>query len=247
MAPSSTLGQYNNCDAPRQFVSIAGGSHCGFIDSAIIACDSGTLPRPDQLAKTRSLLLDWFDAHLRLQSSAFTAVWGVGTPIAGTTTTRDARTTLTLGASTLSGAAGTEPLETTITITNIGPDSTAFILRASSSPFEASFVPATIAELAAGQSATATVCVASSVAGNASVVIDVVRGRDAAGTSAVLAVNFTAPPAGPADLDHNGMVDAADLATLLSSWGKCAGCAADFDHNGAVDAADLAVLLSSWS
>ena len=93
----------------------------------------------------------------------------------------------------------------------------------------------------------ATVRVASSAAGNASVVIDVVRGRDAAGTSAVLAVNFTAPPAGPADLDHNGMVDAADLATLLSSWGKCARCAADFDHNGVVDAADLAVLLSSWS
>lgn len=94
------------------------------------------------------------------------------------------------------GAAGTEPLETTITITNIGPDSTAFVLRASSSPFEVSFVPATIAELAAGQSATATVRVAASAAGNASVVIDVVRGRDAAGTSAVLAVNFTAPPAG---------------------------------------------------
>jgi hypothetical protein len=49
-------------------------------------------------------------------------------------------------------------------------------------------------------------------------VIDVVRGRDAAGTSAALAVNFTAPPAGPADLDHNGVVDAADLAVLLSGW-----------------------------
>jgi dienelactone hydrolase len=247
VAPSSTLNQYNNCDAPRQFVSIAGGSHCGFVDSAIIGCDSGTLARPDQLAKTRSLLLDWFDAHLRLQSSAFTATWGMGTPIAGTTTTRDARTTLTLGASALSGAAGTKPLETTITITNIGPDSTAFVLRASSSLFDVSFVPATIAELAAGQSATATVRVASSAAGNASVVIDVVRGRDAAGASAALTVNFTAPPTSPADLDHNGVVNAVDLAILQSSWGKCAGCAADFDNNGAVDAADLAVLLANWS
>jgi hypothetical protein len=120
-------------------------------------------------------------------------------------------------------------------------------LRASSSPFDVSFVPANIAELAAGQSATATVRVGSSAAGNASIVIDVVRGRDAAGTSAALAINFTAPPAGPADLDHNGVVDAADLATLQNSWGKCAGCAADFDHNGVVDAADLAVLLSGWS
>ena len=40
--------------------------------------------------------------------------------------------------------------------------------------------------------------------------------------------------------------DAADLATLLNSWGPCKACAADFDGNGSVDAADIAVLLNAW-
>ncbi|MDZ4752981.1 MAG: hypothetical protein SGJ11_00610 [Phycisphaerae bacterium] len=55
----------------------------------------------------------------------------------------------------------------------------------------------------------------------------------------------------PADLDANGLVNAADLAVLLASWGATGGTggagAADFDHSGAVDAADLAVLLAAWT
>ena len=50
----------------------------------------------------------------------------------------------------------------------------------------------------------------------------------------------------PADFNHDGVVDAADLAELLSSWGPCGGCPADLDGNGTVDAADLAELLSRW-
>jgi hypothetical protein len=47
------------------------------------------------------------------------------------------------------------------------------------------------------------------------------------------------------DLDGDGAVGAADLATLLSAWGS-AGTAADLDLDGSVGAADLAVLLSAW-
>jgi hypothetical protein len=49
----------------------------------------------------------------------------------------------------------------------------------------------------------------------------------------------------PADLAANGVVDAADLSVLLSSWGN-AGGAADLDGNGLVDAGDLTAILSSW-
>jgi predicted dienelactone hydrolase len=66
--PSTTAAQYNACDAPRQTVNIAGGSHCGFIDSPIIACDSGSISRAEQLAKTRALMLEFFDAHLRARA-----------------------------------------------------------------------------------------------------------------------------------------------------------------------------------
>ena len=53
------------------------------------------------------------------------------------------------------------------------------------------------------------------------------------------------PPQGnPADLDHNGVVNAGDLAILLGNWGGSG--AGDIDGDGSVGAADLAQLLSAW-
>jgi trimeric autotransporter adhesin len=53
-------------------------------------------------------------------------------------------------------------------------------------------------------------------------------------------------PGSPGDIDGNGKVDGADLATLLGQWGTAA---QDADLNGdcQVDAADLAVLLGGWT
>ena len=49
------------------------------------------------------------------------------------------------------------------------------------------------------------------------------------------------------DLDANGVVNGADLATLLSNWGsKPQNSAADIDGSGLVDGADLTFLLSNW-
>ncbi len=47
----------------------------------------------------------------------------------------------------------------------------------------------------------------------------------------------------PADLNHDGVVDAADLAILLGAWGTPG---ADLNGDGTTDAADLAILLGSW-
>ncbi|MCA9284966.1 MAG: agmatine deiminase family protein [Phycisphaerales bacterium] len=50
----------------------------------------------------------------------------------------------------------------------------------------------------------------------------------------------------PGDIDGNGVVDGADLGTLLADWGPCDGCAADLDGNGMVDGADLGAALAAW-
>jgi dienelactone hydrolase len=244
VAPATTQNQYTACDAPRQFVSITGGSHCGFIDSAIIACDSGSISRAEQLAKTRALLLEFFDTHLRGDAADYAVVWGAATPVAGTTTTRDARTNASLASASLKGAAGTE-LTTTLTVTNVGPDATAIRPRAGTAAFAVSFDPEESAELPAGASAVFTVRVASAAAVTDTATIDAVRVRDGAGTALSLNATFTAAE-NPADLDDSGSVDGGDLAILLNAWGACAGCAADLDSNGSVDGADLATLLSSW-
>ena len=51
------------------------------------------------------------------------------------------------------------------------------------------------------------------------------------------------PPC-PADLNGNGSVDAADIATLLSNWGGSG--AGDINGDGVVSALDIAALLSAW-
>lgn len=53
----------------------------------------------------------------------------------------------------------------------------------------------------------------------------------------------------PGDLDGSGMVDSADLGSLLASWGNCGKkgpCPADIDGNARVDAADLGLLIAGW-
>lgn len=57
-----------------------------------------------------------------------------------------------------------------------------------------------------------------------------------------------------ADINFDGLVDAADLAAVLSAWGLCTdpdpatgACAADFDGNGTIDGPELALVLSSWT
>ncbi|MEC9374620.1 MAG: dockerin type I domain-containing protein [Planctomycetota bacterium] len=52
------------------------------------------------------------------------------------------------------------------------------------------------------------------------------------------------------DLDGSGEINAADLGSLLGSWGACdpatGPCGADINQDGTVNAADLAQLLGSW-
>lgn len=54
----------------------------------------------------------------------------------------------------------------------------------------------------------------------------------------------TSPPASPADLNGDGVVDGADLGLLLVGWGGSG--AGDINGDGIVDGADLGLLLLDW-
>jgi len=64
---------------------------------------------------------------------------------------------------------------------------------------------------------------------------------------AQFAATITLAPPVIGDLNNDGVVNGADLAIVLGSWGPCDGCPADFDGNGTVDGADLAVVLGNWT
>ena len=51
-----------------------------------------------------------------------------------------------------------------------------------------------------------------------------------------------------ADLNHDGVVNGADLGILLAAWGTCSGspCTGDLNNDGVVNGADLGILLAAW-
>lgn len=69
-------------------------------------------------------------------------------------------------------------------------------------------------------------------------------GARAASLAIQLAVSV-ADAGDPADLNHDGIVNGADLAILLGAWGGSG--PADLNHDGIVNGADLAILLGAWS
>lgn len=66
-----------------------------------------------------------------------------------------------------------------------------------------------------------------------------------AATRPQLTVVFTPPSSNPADLNNDTVVNAADLAILLSAWGTSG--PGDLNNSGSVEAADLAQLLTAWT
>jgi hypothetical protein len=65
------------------------------------------------------------------------------------------------------------------------------------------------------------------------------------GTGNAVAVFLNCVPVCDADLNGDGLVNAADLAILLGAWGS-GDRAADLDNDAVVGAADLAILLGAW-
>jgi hypothetical protein len=61
---------------------------------------------------------------------------------------------------------------------------------------------------------------------------------------ATLAITVTTATCAPADLNCDGSVGAADLATLLGAWGGTG--PGDLNGDGTVGAPDLAILLGQW-
>ncbi|GMV37398.1 MAG: hypothetical protein AMXMBFR61_19060 [Fimbriimonadales bacterium] len=78
IVPVSTNGQrmYDAGGPPRLLPVITGGWHCGFEDVSSFGCDSGSLPRADQLRITRRLLTGFFNLYLKHETALWRDVWG---------------------------------------------------------------------------------------------------------------------------------------------------------------------------
>lgn len=81
--PSTNAPMFANLPGPAQLVTITGGFHCGFIDSAIVFCDSGSITRAQQLAAVRRESAEFLLLYLRGESSLWGAVWDAPPPADG--------------------------------------------------------------------------------------------------------------------------------------------------------------------
>jgi hypothetical protein len=74
---------------------------------------------------------------------------------------------------------------------------------------------------------------------------------DACGSAASAPATLTVSSSGcgPADFDHNGLIQPADIALFVNTWSASLAqgtLAGDFDGNGAVQPADLAAFVNAW-
>ena len=81
VAPSSTSAMYPNLAGPSQLVTIIGGYHCGFIDSSIAFCDSGSITRQQQLSIVRRESTEFLLLHLKGDFTRWSECWDA--PAAG--------------------------------------------------------------------------------------------------------------------------------------------------------------------
>ncbi len=181
VSPNTTLGMYNNGRAPKQFSNIQGGWHCGFLDSYNLFCDSGPMPRADQLRQTRRLLTEFFNLYLKADQGPWRSVWGPEwDDDPQVVTDRDPGITLTLdtasGVTYLGGDA-----TYTLTLTNSGLDATAYTLLSEEATWPITFVPAATPSLDPGQATAIQVVVhtpAGSVPGDDRALISARADRD---------------------------------------------------------------------
>ncbi|MEY2745626.1 MAG: hypothetical protein RL112_668 [Planctomycetota bacterium] len=159
IVPTASNGQpmYDGCLAPRQILSILNGWHCGFVDTAPaggLGCDSGALPRAEQLAIVRRHLAAFFLLHLRGDQSKWNLVWGPqGATDATTSIARDARARFTPSAARQAGVAG-QVLDYALVVVNQGPTAASFTLAVENNAWPVSLSASQTALLAPGQSET---------------------------------------------------------------------------------------------
>jgi len=157
IVPTASNGQlmYNATPAPRQLLSILNGWHCGFVDTAPaggLGCDSGALPRAEQLAIVRRHLTAFFLLHLRGVQAHWNAVWGPQSTLDATTAVvREARARFTPSAARQAGLTG-QVLDYSFTVTNDGPVASSWTLAVENALWPLALSTSQTAVLAPGQS-----------------------------------------------------------------------------------------------
>lgn len=234
---------YANAPGPRQLLSITGGFHCGFIDSSILFCDSGSISRAAQLQIVRRLMLEFLELHAGVgepPEGLWMQVWGPQSQqVPGVESAVDPRVSLTPASLKVVASGGFAAIPFTAVNEGSWPVDLAF---EAASPFAVSISPPGASSLDPGAAVEAVATIGPIGTEPFEAILSAARGDGARAWVVV-----TVQPGGGVlgDLDGDGVVNGADLALLLVNFGGSG--AGDLNGDGAVDGADLAILLQAWS
>lgn len=205
--------------SPRQIPLILGGSHCGFQDDPFpLFCDSGSLPREEQLELTRRLLTGFFLLHLGNdpgdEADLWPAVWG---PRANADprlrTALDPRTTLSAPARVAPPTGARAAFAATIT--SAGPSTPGLDLFAQGPPWAVGFDPGQLVSPEPGEEVQVAVTIDAplGVAGTRPFLLSV-RREDGARAYATVEVELRCT----IDCDGDGAVDLFDFLCFLDRF-----------------------------
>lgn len=227
---------FNSARAPKQAPVITGGWHCGYQDASSIGCDTGTMPRPDQLARTRRLMTQWFTLYLKGDQSTWRENWGPeNDDDALVVRTAQTGIGLTPSAGSIDATQG-RPSVRRYTVTNSAPTPRALRVLVENLPAGWTFTasPSVTASLATNASADVDVAItpaAGSAFETASVLVSA-RSELDLGTRAWTTLQLRAFC--PSDFNRDETVDFFDYLDFVSEF-AAESAAADFNADGSVD------------
>jgi dienelactone hydrolase len=237
---------YGAGSAPRQLPSLLGGSHCGFLDSNVIFCDSGSLPRAEQLALTRRLLTEFFALHLRGEQGVWSAVWGPGAlDDPRVSLTRDSGVEVEAPGGVWRVRAGSGGSFAAV-VRNTGPVATALAPVLEGSPWAWGADPGVTEPLAPGESREVRISMVPGPdqAGEAASVLVTARREADGGTRGFAGVDVEVVC--PADWNLDGLVNTQDVLAYLNAWSAGDG-EADLNGDGRVDTLDVLAFLNLYA
>jgi predicted dienelactone hydrolase len=244
ITPTASHGQlmYNAAPGPRRMISQIGGFHCGYIDSSTFGCDSGAMPRAEQLALTRALLTAFFDLHLKGDHFRAPLVWDPQTPTdPRLAAVIDPRLALSAPPAPLS-ARGNAPIDIPFIATVSGPLPRT-LTPGSESPWLLA-APGPTGPISPGDSAPLSI-IARVPAGTPFPATTFFKAwvRTEANVYAYAVATLTA--ACPADFNEDGGVDGSDVEAFFVEW-EMGDARADVNDDGGVDGSDVEVFFLLW-
>lgn len=251
VTPATTVQMFNNSARPKQFISLQGGFHCGFIDAQGFGCDSGSMSRADQLSYVRRLLTEFFDLYLKHDPSRWPAVWlddFHNDPRVVIDSRADSA--FTPESQVVPVQAGTFA-HATLTLTNLGPFAGAFEPELVGAPSWVSVSPSATDSLDPQQSQGVSITLAppaETSPGSVELLLAARSLRDG-GTRSVsrITVTVTTSDDCPADLNRDGVLDLADINLFVTAF-LAQDPAADLaPPPGVFDLADLAAFVDSFT